>query len=70
MSFDFLDSGGVNGPARPPYRLAGEAFQHNIGTVYQKNTLEALGLVKPLLGVVKNDDVKFEEVFDKLYEFC
>lgn len=66
MSFDYMD----NCEVRPPYQLHDAAFQQNIGTVYQRNTLEALGLVKPLFGVVKRDDVNFKEVFDKLYEFC
>lgn len=71
MSFNYMDSFDESGnPNRPPCLLNDWKFRHNIGKVYEDDTLKELKLVRGFFGGVSRDDVSFEEVFDRLYTFC
>lgn len=61
-SYGTLDEG------RPAYTVT--KFANSISQVYEEKTLDSLGLVKGLLGGIKNDKRYFCEIYHELYNKC
>lgn len=61
-SYEMLDDG------RPGF--VETKFPHSIATIYEKDTLVQLGLRKNILGKMVKENVRFSEIYDKLYAQC
>lgn len=68
MSLNSILSYSMKDPERTPYSV--DKFPNSIATVYEKDTLSALGLEKNFFGKMKRTDVWFCEIYEQLYKKC